>query len=479
MDVLTRRPSRLIYACVLVLGLSILPSTAFGRDRDEVMACARDYAELEWYCGPENLVVDCSSDWESDYEVGDYVGVPYDWGGWVSTARFLADLEEGKGAGSHSWHGILECTTGVDCSGFVSQCWQCGRQTTGTLSSVADEIGPDELLPGDVWNDADSHVVIHSGWLEDGRPTFYEASGGASKVVHTTDADWSYLDGYTPLRYLWIEGSGDPDNPYPIEGEGTIGNPYLISGFPFQHYGNTAESPSSEFDYYNCAPDTPEPGPEVFYRLDLSEDGDLTLEVEDAFGIDVDLHLLSAPDAASCLGRHDRRLTLRLEAGRYYIVADTWSGDEYAGPYRLSVDFVPAIPDTDGDQGPHVDDDGSGQGQADGDGEAPDSQAAADGGDAPGGDGTEAENGAGTINDLGDGGCRSLGGGWPWGFCLALLILTTIALRAHLYLKGGRSGTRSGRPVSSRARLRRHSGSRSAPGLQRAAARPHSGGQSR
>ena len=59
----------------------------------------------------------------------------------------------------------------------------------------------------------------------------------------------------------------------------------------------------------------------------------------DRDGVDVDLHLLSASDGASCLARNDRALQMTLDPGSYLITADTFvtSASEQAGDYLLVV----------------------------------------------------------------------------------------------------------------------------------------------
>ncbi len=62
-----------------------------------------------------------------------------------------------------------------------------------------------------------------------------------------------------------------------------------------------------------------------------------------ATGVDIDIHLLSALNPLTVLARHDSSLTQVLEAGTYYLVADTYvnsSGVEKKGAYTLTVQFV-------------------------------------------------------------------------------------------------------------------------------------------
>lgn len=168
--------------------------------RDAVLARAKTYAEHGWTMEAANASADCSSSYASDYEPGQHVGVPYAWGGYDTPEDLDKRLEEGLGAGSHGWHGVLSCVTGIDCSGFVSRVWQLDRKhSTSTMSEVSEEITLEALQPGDALNKAGRHVVLFAGRSEAGEPILYEASGGRSKVTLSTPG-WSYLDGYVAIR---------------------------------------------------------------------------------------------------------------------------------------------------------------------------------------------------------------------------------------------------------------------------------------
>ena len=60
-------------------------------------------------------------------------------------------------------------------------------------------------------------------------------------------------------------------------------------------------------------------------------------------GVDIDIHLLSSLSPLTVLARNDATLTQSLEAGTYYLVADTYvnsSGVEKKGAYTLTVNFT-------------------------------------------------------------------------------------------------------------------------------------------
>ncbi len=335
---------RSVLVSIVVCALLLAPP-ARAIPRDDVLGHAAAFALHRWTTTDANRTAECSASYESDYGPGTWVGLPYDWGGYVTIAEFDAQIADGYGAGSHSSDGILECTTGLDCSGFVSQCWETSHESTRTLDSVARATAWDDILRGDAVNDAGSHVVLYTHTSSAGQPLFYEAAGTPDKVRINTTGGWSYVDGYVPLRFEGIEEG--PTN------TGTIASPIVVSSYPYEDLRSTAGAASRAFDTYSCAADVPEGGPEVVYRLTLPADGRLQARVSDAAENDVDLHVLSEARADACLARADSEIDLSVEAGTVWLVVDSWvsSGAERPGPYLLTVDFTAGgVPDTGTDE---------------------------------------------------------------------------------------------------------------------------------
>lgn len=337
------RPAVALLACMALFPMA---RDASALTREQVLEHAAAYAEHLWECSLDNTVLpaNCDDEWICDWAPGTYVGLPYDWGGYKTIEEFDQDLVDGLGAGSHKWHGVLWCTTGLDCSGFVSQCWEAPHLSTSTMFVVAEEIDPDDILPADAYNKAGSHIVLWVGRADNGAPVFYEAAGNpVNKVRLNEGASWSYLSGYLPIRLSTL---GD----VPPLTEGTPDNPIEIHAFPFADDNNTILSPSKQWDAYSCAPDKREWGPEIVYHFFVAMGGDLTVSVTDPAGVDVDVHLLSAPDPDACLIRNDKTFTATLTgAGDYWIAADSWTdpqGTSYPGSYHLDVDFT-AVPPAD------------------------------------------------------------------------------------------------------------------------------------
>ncbi|MFH1463021.1 MAG: hypothetical protein ABIO70_01415 [Pseudomonadota bacterium] len=94
------------------------------------------------------------------------------------------------------------------------------------------------------------------------------------------------------------------------------------------------------FDRYSCAPDTDESGPEQIYHFEVATAGTLDLRVTCDNTVDVDIHVLDGPSTDDCLVRDDTDLSIHLDPGEHWIVADTYVGSyEYAGPYILTGTF--------------------------------------------------------------------------------------------------------------------------------------------
>jgi len=320
---------------LVIILLLCLSGIAHGITREEVMVRARAYAYHPWRCTSANLTASCSSAYKSEYIPGDYMGLPYDWGGYMTLFSFDQQISKGYGAGSYSKHGVLACTAGLDCSGYVSKCWDAGHWSTSTLHNVSNAISKASMLPGDVFNKAGYHVVLYSHKLGNGDPVFYEAAG--YNVHINVSSGWSYVSSYTPRRYTKITGS-TASNPL-----GTLQNPIIINTFPYSNNRDTSSSPSDVLDGCAKDPTKDESGPEFVYQVTFKTPGDLTVSISDGAGVDIDPHLYSAKNTNNCVARHDATFTYAVDCGTYYIVADTFrsSGVDHAGPYKLTALFSP------------------------------------------------------------------------------------------------------------------------------------------
>ena len=118
------------------------------------------------------------------------------------------------------------------------------------------------------------------------------------------------------------------------------------STLPLAVDGNTMTSSLDRWDRYACAPDTDESGPEDVYTFEVTHLSLLRARVDDVAGdgVDVDVHLLSALDPASCVRRDNKALAWVVRPGTWTVVVDTWvdgDGQAKAGAYHLDVELLP------------------------------------------------------------------------------------------------------------------------------------------
>jgi hypothetical protein len=208
---------------ILFLGFTIMAmDAAYGQNsvvahlppttRAEMVARARELAAHGWICRPANLHASCSPRYVSDWKSGQHItGIPYSWGGIDDTHSFDNKLAKGLAAGGHSRYGVLSCTTGIDCSAFVTFCW--GVPVAGHPYSTSNlrAIGAEpkynwytDMKPGDALDKPGSHVVLFTGYNLDGTINICEASGSAARVV-CHSSTWSRFKGYIPLQYKGVD----------------------------------------------------------------------------------------------------------------------------------------------------------------------------------------------------------------------------------------------------------------------------------
>mgnify|MGYP000850510731 CR=1 FL=1 len=124
---------------------SLVPTAAGAITREETLVRARSYASYPWSATTTNLTATCKASYKSIYYVGDFVGLPYNWGGYQTLAEFDQRIASGQAAGAQPDDGVLDCTAGVDCSGFVSKAWNVGHFTTSDLDQTSSAIQKADL----------------------------------------------------------------------------------------------------------------------------------------------------------------------------------------------------------------------------------------------------------------------------------------------------------------------------------------------
>jgi MYXO-CTERM domain-containing protein len=329
-----RIASRLLGPAI-ALSLLAASGSAAALPRSEVMARAKSFAYHPWSFTSTNATASCSSAYSSVHVPGDYIGLPYDWGGYMTLFDFDQGIAAGLGAGSYPDDGVLSCTVGLDCSGFVSKCWDISHNTTSSIPSIAPTIPVGQMLPGDVFNEAGYHVALFSHKLGNGEPVMYEALG---YNVHLNATEgWSHVNGYIPRRHPSLTGTTATD---PL---GTPVNPIVVTGFPYTDSRDTTQSSSDLLDGCAASPTKAETGREFVYQVTFTKPGKLTATVSDDVGVDIDIHLYTSMSTNDCIARNDTTITMNVDCGTYYLVADTFKGaTEYPGAYTLVADFVPS-----------------------------------------------------------------------------------------------------------------------------------------
>lgn len=201
---------------------------AFGKiSRTEVIDNARNFLTVNWVLAEKNysrpnLPSLCNvknKQWwlrpkplngRKDQSI---VAMPYRWGGTSTPKSFTTRLNQGDLAGSVCTCRISEynyCivprTTGVDCSGFISNVWSTERHTTSSLNSIS-VILPSilDLKPGDALNKPGSHVRLFLGLTNDQeiKVRTIESSVSCGGVCERTYS-MSELNGYIPIRFKGI-----------------------------------------------------------------------------------------------------------------------------------------------------------------------------------------------------------------------------------------------------------------------------------
>ncbi len=140
--------------------------------------------------------------------LGTNARIPYKWGGFSSLSQFDAGLKSGKFAGDINTSGVSSYAVGVDCSGFVSRCWQMTyHSSTSMMPYITTQYSNwDSLKPGDAIHKV-GHVRLFVERSANGGFRVVESAGRNWDVSYWTFAP-SDLEGvYTPRFYNSMEGN--------------------------------------------------------------------------------------------------------------------------------------------------------------------------------------------------------------------------------------------------------------------------------
>ncbi|HPO54419.1 MAG TPA: T9SS type A sorting domain-containing protein [Ignavibacteriaceae bacterium] len=139
--------------------------------------------------------------------VGFNARVPYKWGGFNTIAQFSTGILSNKFAGDIHTDGVSSDAVGVDCSGFVSRCWQrTSHVSTAYMPNISTVLPDwDALKPAD--------GILKSGHV---RLFVHKNPNGSLRVVESAARNWdvsywsfqlSDLTSYNPVLYNQMESS--------------------------------------------------------------------------------------------------------------------------------------------------------------------------------------------------------------------------------------------------------------------------------
>ncbi len=213
---------RYFYLILLTSLFGISYSPVNSQIREDILQRAYKYSTHSWTATSKNIwyPILCGGktvETPSWVAIGNNIAVPYCWGGYMSTSEFDQGVAADKSAGdanTQSSYGAPNCASGVDCSGFLSQAWDCGRYTTSSFPSISKQLDSyQDLEPTDIVNKVSSHVRMVYELNPNGSITMIEAATGNALVggkglyrVFT----WTYSltdlaamdgEGYVPRRY--------------------------------------------------------------------------------------------------------------------------------------------------------------------------------------------------------------------------------------------------------------------------------------
>ena len=207
------------------------PTRGNWRTITQVWYNANQYCIMDWTPIPDNIATECT--WIGG-SGGGYIstpiinyyytetGVPYKWAGFTDRMSFVALASEGKKTGN-IWtnrNSNFSCpgdayssdsdnyVIGVDCSGYVSNCWEVGHQGTSTIKNICSDYGyvinatsNSIFQSGDALTKEGDHVMLYRG---------HNSSNNKIQVFQASARDWktspyeyltSYFSGYKIFRY--------------------------------------------------------------------------------------------------------------------------------------------------------------------------------------------------------------------------------------------------------------------------------------
>ncbi len=170
------------------------------------------------------------------------------------------------------------------------------------------------------------------------------ACGGGPDGDDADGADASGDAGASNDGSQTTDGGGDADGGQETDaGESPCPDGVTcVDTFPFTDFRDTSLEGATLLDDYSCSENLDESGPEIVYRVNVGADGFLSAAVYEEPGVDVDVHILSAQDAQTCIDRGNYDARADVQAGYLWVVVDTYvsGGVEQSGPFRVDIGFI-------------------------------------------------------------------------------------------------------------------------------------------
>ena len=202
--------------------------------RERIIEIAEAYLTHEWYPTGSNVFHgNCPycGKWVDTPDSGFYgsgwvsgesnIGVPYQWGGFSSISGLNLSNEEDfdeQYTGTGEYAGIIhyggdihtqgsQCSRacGVDCSGFVSRCWNLPtKKSTSTLPGISNQIKYEYLKPGDILDKPGYHVILFKEFVNEEKTLIRTIEANFPKVFENIYSAEASQDGYSVTLNGWV-----------------------------------------------------------------------------------------------------------------------------------------------------------------------------------------------------------------------------------------------------------------------------------
>ena len=189
---------------------------------------AASYCNLEWTPISSNVASSCTRVGGSGYIITPITsygytetGVPYKWGGYTSWRNFESLASQGKYTGNrvttsstcggNAYSADADTyVVGVDCSGYVSRCWEVGHNSTSSIPNICTSQGlvtsasSSAFQNMDALNKSGNHVMLYRSHNGSNQVVVFESSANDWKTSGRT-YNISYFSGYYIQRLNYMK----------------------------------------------------------------------------------------------------------------------------------------------------------------------------------------------------------------------------------------------------------------------------------